>query len=103
MKPPDAYTVGDTVNYEKALNEGPVTKFGRREAGEDGPEPYAGGIVFFSEDEARAWLKLHPELEWSVYGLILPNGWCEDVGSIVCGEDFRRLINDAQVVRINVN
>jgi hypothetical protein len=95
LRAPDAYTLGNADNYDRALSEeGPVMKLGKQ-------EDYAGGIVFPTKADADAYLARHPELPYKVYGLFLPNRWKTDVqGEMLPGEDFYRLLNDAEVVQL---
>jgi len=66
----------------------------------DNGKTYEGGFVFRTVAEATQYLVRHPELAYSVYGLILPNGWEQDVRDILPGEDHHRLKNDAVIVRV---
>lgn len=101
-----AFTVGDTKSYEEALGQPDAKKLGRR------PEfdpPYEGGWVFRTEEEARVFLDsgrisevsdLAPSQRFSVYGLMLPHGWAEDVSPSPHPSDgVYRLLNDAPLVK----
>lgn len=79
-----------------------MTKLGRHEG-------YEGGMVFRTSTDAAQYLREHPVLyfgtprsaaDFSIYGLILPTGWDEDVSKGVDPEGFYRLLHDAQVVWI---
>lgn len=109
---PDAFTVGNKASYDQALKEPePVQKVGRR-TDLDGKGPYPGGCVWRTEAEARDWLEEAGDqgrtgssmidfgngpVLCDVYGLVLPNGWGEDV--YLSDEDgLHHLVNDAEIV-----
>ena len=100
---PSAYTIGAKKAYDQALENGAI-KVGRHEGYEGGcvwptleeAESYlakTGGMVQFNEDR--------PPVLCSVYGLILPNGWDEDVDSTNYERDgYHLLLSDAQLVKL---
>jgi len=92
-----AYTVGNRISYDQALATRPfVTKFGPR------PEDfYEGGWVWIDPEEARAYIETRSlPFEAKVYGLLLPNGWNEDVSKAPGPDGVHHLLNDAQVVQV---
>jgi hypothetical protein len=96
----NAFTLGHTESYNESLSKPePVTKLGRYQ--EENGDVYEGGIVFRTKEDAESYLKEHPELPWSVYGLVLPNGWEQDVRQPLPGENFQRLLNNARIVRLD--
>ncbi len=99
---PNAFTVGAKDSYDRSISSGAVTKFGARPVGDaDFPDGYGGGWVWRREAVALAWLcgvdppggpaefRRAGDMTISfdgrapvlccVYGLVLPNGWDEDV------------------------
>jgi len=89
-----AFTLGNPNSYEVAIDKHPdITKLGRT-------GDYDGGCVFRTAKDA-ADSSLAEKYGYRVYGLILPNGWNQDVDiSKEAEERFCRLINDARIVRI---
>ena len=92
---PNAFTLGNPATYEVAIDKDPdLKKLGKN-------EDYDGGCVFRTKEDA-ANSSLAKEYGYHVYGLILPNGWNQDVDSSKEAEEgFSRLVNDARIVRIN--
>lgn len=64
-----SYTVGYAENYDKALEDGPVTKIGKRGPGvfDDCPEGYPGGWVFSTVGEAAKVARAH--IGYGIYEL----------------------------------
>ena len=97
---PDAWTVGNTNSYDRALAEAasggdPVRKVGRNDP--DLTEPYGGGCVFRTPEAAQAFIDAHGH-PYSVYGLKLPNGWGQDVDEAREAEEgFCSLLNAAVI------
>ena len=86
------YCIGLTVRYEAALA-GPSVPV-KRGAGAD----YAGGWVWQAVAEAQRFIAVNGlTATHSVYGLTAD--WDRDT-QIVAGEPYRRLLRDAEVVRI---
>ena|ERR1043165_8021410 len=98
---PNAFTIGVKKAYDQALQNGAV-KVGRHEG-------YEGGCVWRTRDEAESYLERRggyiqfnedrPSVLCAVYGLILQNGWEQDVDSTHYERDgYHLLLNDAQLV-----
>lgn len=97
----NAYTLGDTVAYNTmfAQSEGKsCTKCGPHV--EESGEVYEGGCVFRTVEDADRWRVANDKSHWSVFGLVLPNGWDLDVRPYLAGEDFQRLNRDVEVRRL---
>lgn len=91
---PNAYTLGHTESYDQALREGPVKKSGKKDG-------YEGGWVFKTAEEAEEFNKRTQKGKgYSVYGLILPNSWEEDVSENPAEDGIHTLLNSAMIVKI---
>jgi hypothetical protein len=98
---PNAWTVGHTENYNNAIsqNEEPIQKLGRNDPSLK--NPYDGGCVFRTPEDAQRYIKLNKLLSYSVYGLFLLNGWDNDVDDDrEQMEGFCRLINTSPITGI---
>lgn len=95
---PNAFTVGNTQSYERAFNtQERVLKLGPCPT--DDP-PYDGGAAFKTREEAQAFIDRHGH-PYTVYGLILPNGWDSDVSKEPHPSDgVHRVLLDVQAVRL---
>jgi hypothetical protein len=90
------YTVGHTELYERRLTDpDPATKLGRQTL--DG-EPYNGGSVWRTREEAQAWLDANPDRPWSVYGV--EADWDTDTEPSLVGEPWHDLLHDSRLVRL---
>lgn len=96
---PNAFTVGHADSYDTFFREDPGPHLKLGPFTNEGEE-YQGGIVFRTRSDAEHYLKCHTSLPWKVYGLILPNGWEQDVQDKLPGEDFHRLLCDAPLVQL---
>ncbi len=104
---PSAFTVGRTTSYEETLGQPNAKKLGLRL---DWDPPYHGGWVWRTKEEAQKFLDsgrieevsdLKDPATFSVYGLLLPNGWDTDVSKEPDPSDgVYRLLNDATYVKV---
>ena len=87
---PNAYTVGATTSYDQSLAEEPPEKCKKLGRHLEWDKPYEGGWAFRTRQEAQHFLDsgrisevsdLTPPDRFSVYGLILANGWEVDVST----------------------
>jgi hypothetical protein len=90
------YTIGIRMKYERAFAAGPVTKRGRG-TNPDGM-PYPGGFVFATADEANRFLASKGLTGTHIVMGALAD-WDRDT-AIRRGEPYRRLIRDAELVRL---
>ena len=90
------YTIGLRLKYERAFSSGPVIKRGRG-ADADGRD-YPGGFVFQAPDDAHRFLA---SKGLTATHLILGvNADWESDTEMVAGEAYRRLIRDAELVKL---
>lgn len=97
-----AYTIGNTINYDKSLNENKdVKKLGKE-------EDYPGGWVWKSEYEALRFIykdnikidnEKRDKYKFSVYEIELPNSWEQDVSLVPDENGIYLLINDAIITK----
>lgn len=95
----NAYTIGNREGYDHALEErGYLEKIGREDDG------YLGGWVWRTVDEAQAFIANSTlPFKAQVYGLVLPNGWEQDVSAEPEADGVHRLQVNAQIVPIRVS
>ncbi len=90
-----AYTIGRTMSYDQALNEGPVYKTGAR-------DDYFGGWVWKTVQEAEDFLKTThlPFMTdlFSIYELKLPHCWKENVSTNPDIYGVHNLLNNAEII-----
>ena len=93
------FTVGRTEAYEQYLNtDDQPEKLGK---GLDRLEnPYGGGGVCGSADEAQRYLNNNGHADYSVYGLIAD---LQSDSEQIPGEPYRRLLRNARIVRVAEN
>jgi hypothetical protein len=91
------YTVGIRLKYERALAAGIKTKLGRG-VGPDG-KPYPGGFVFLTIEDARRFLAAKG-LTGTHMILGVNADWDRDAQP-VAGAPYRRLIPDAELVKLD--
>jgi hypothetical protein len=107
---PTAYTVGATKSYDQSLAEEPPEKCCKLGRHLEWDRPYEGGWIFRTREEAQAFLDsgrisevsdLTPPERFSVYGILLPNGWDTDVSPEQHPSDgVHRLLVDAPFVKL---
>lgn len=90
------FTYGRTKNYERGIDE---LGSGFKKLGKCILEgaPYGGGGVWKTAEEAREYLRREGLSDFSVYAVMA--GWEADTEQLP-GEPYRRLLRDAQIVRI---
>jgi len=81
------YTVGRTEAYEQGLNEESVLRKLGRGLDHDG-NPYEGGCVFLSVEEAEHYIVSEKHDDYSVYGLLTS----VDNTHQLEGESFKRIL-----------
>jgi hypothetical protein len=92
---PTAYTIGNRIGYDRDLASLPVvTKIGR-------DEDYPGGWVWRTAAEAQQFIDA-TDLSFpaKVYGLVLPNGWEQDVSAEPGDDGVHNLLNDARIIQL---
>jgi len=93
-----AFTVGFTKSYDASLESQPaVYKTGLIE-----DEGYPGGWVWRTREEAEAFLSACPGFDgYSVYGLVLQNGWEEDVSKEPNDDGVHNLLHNARIFKLS--
>lgn len=93
------YTVGLSAKYEAALDHPTgVWKAARRAPAAKHPQPYEGGWVWQTADEALAYLVANNSQDIRrVYGVLAD--WDSDTDEIA-GKPYRCLLRRARVVRL---
>lgn len=107
--PPDtkiAFTIGRTTSYTKALEDPRgCWKLGYRDSCEEYSEEYPGGCVWASWIEADTFRReriQEMDLNWksedfSVYKILLPNGWSKDVSHQQKHLGYSNLLIDSKI------
>lgn len=97
-----AYTVGNKASYEEGLAAGKLMKAGAT-------DEHEGGWVWRTREEAVSFLDSwnweisfdgRPPVRMEVYGILLPNGWDQDVASHPTEDGIHRLLVDAEIVKL---
>ncbi len=102
-----AFTIGQTINYDKVLLERPndVKKVGKYGPTENEPIGYEGGCVWRRAKDAYNYLNNHfkemfpngNSQDFSVYSIQLPNGWEIDTKEND-NKLYHNLLNDALIL-----
>lgn len=91
------FTYGYTANYERGIDES-GQDFKKMGKCIHKGQPYGGGGVWRIADEARDYIRMEGLTEFSAYAVIAD--WETDTEQLP-GEPYRRLLRDAQIVRID--
>lgn len=90
------YTIGNPYYYEIGLKESssqnPLLKMGR-------DQEYLGGIIFKTKEEALEYIKENG-LDYIPYGVILKNGWEEDVDDSYEHCNYNCLLKYSEIIKV---
>ena len=98
-----AYTMGNKKSYDRALAEEPsVSKLGRYTKDDD---YYPGGCCWSTYKEALAYIEKNKSeipYEPDIYGILLPNGWKDDVSNdSYIKKGYNSLLTDYKIIHVS--